>query len=343
MFNKANFFKLESVVMFIVLLVVFFSIVTRFQNKRLIPEISFSLPTSSVRPTDKAIALNFTPSPATNIPTEKTESATITPTDTPVILTLPPTPSDTSTVPPSATHTPPPPTETLDVTNTPVIPTNTLISTTLVPTVDTTATVAVAQTATQQAIEKATQTAEAATPFPYLSAITLENCDGQFGPPHKEKDYTDTMCDSSNANPTPYTKNWKLRWQFNPTITLPNGWYYSLRFFKDDPITPLHTIHIEPTQIQSETIKETNWRYYTFNINDNLKNEVGCYPYWDVIVEIPHNLIQCDNTRKYGDICQLTDFPNPKRSLGTQVTCVGGIKGNSSQPGSTSRPTPPPN
>jgi len=278
-------------------------------------------------------------------------TTTSTPTDTPIILTLTPAPSDTSTVPPSATHTPPP-TETPTVTNTPpIIPTSTPIPTTPiptpttpVPTVDTTATASAAQTATQQAID-ATQTAEAATPFPYLAAITLENCNGDFIKVENGKivDHTDTMCDSSNANPTPDTKIWKLRWQFNPTITLPSGWYYNLRFFKSDPNIPLHTIPIQPTQIQPETIKETNWRYYILNISDNLKNEVGCYPYWDVIVEIPHNLVQCDNTNKYGDICQLTDFPKPKRSLGTQVTCVGGIKGNSSQPGSTSRPTPPPN
>jgi hypothetical protein len=172
------------------------------------------------------------------------------------------------------------------------------------------------------------------TPFPMLPAVYIEDCDGHFIIDGEDK--TDTMCASSDANPTSDTSQWKLRWKFNSTVTIPTGWYYSLRFFKSDRNKPVHTIRVDPNQMQNEV----NWLVYPFNVG-TLQGEDGCHPYWDVIVDVPKNLVNCPENRVYGDICQLTEFPDRQRGLGTDNGSCPGGSGGSSQGGSTDRPPPP--
>ncbi|MDM8519778.1 hypothetical protein QUF64_07005 [Anaerolineales bacterium HSG6] len=161
-------------------------------------------------------------------------------------------------------------------------------------------------------------------PIELLPAVDIEDCDG---------DLLDLNCASSGKG-----DYWRLRWKpFNPPVSLPDGWYYTVRFLKTDINTPFLVKPLMPNQLENRP-EHGDWLVYSFYLYDLPNDEVnGCYPYWDIIVVIDADLVNCSDGRSYNGVCRLTRFPLNQRSLGTQYpgACPTGGGGGDGSRGNT--------
>ncbi|MDM8520156.1 hypothetical protein QUF64_08920 [Anaerolineales bacterium HSG6] len=252
----------------------------------------------------------------------------------------------TATFTPTSTNAPIPtftpiPTDTPTATNTPT-PSPTVPTATSTPNATETA---IAQAATQQAIQ--TQTAEVKpptptatvpTPIPLYSALHIEDC----GP-----GITHETCNSAfllNGSNVP------IRWKpWNAPDNVPNGWYYLLSFSKKGNSSDVFL----SIPVSNPETMENGWIGRTIDIYEDFdgKGENGCYPYWDVIVVIDVNQVNCSEEQLINKtMCQLTGFPRQsdettatfQRGLGTAApgACPGGGGGSGSQGGRGPIPLP---
>jgi hypothetical protein len=122
----------------------------------------------------------------------------------------------------------------------------------------------------------------------------------------------------------------------------PDGWYYVIRFLPGEDVNAVFFAEIVPADaaVTGQGANE-GWLTYSFDIYHLPANDPrSCYPYWDVIVGIDAERVNClPKERDSEGICRLTEFSEIQQYLATAPpgTCPSGSH-SGSRSGSTQDP-----
>ncbi len=124
----------------------------------------------------------------------------------------------------------------------------------------------------------------------------------------------------------------------------PDGWYYVIRFLPQyDPNAAFKPVMVPLNAAIPGHEENEGWLVFSFDILTLPNDPRSCYPYWDVMIGIDADRVNCPKERIWDGICRLSAF-SKQRSLETARpnTCLSSDdKGSDEREGSTSDPVDP--
>jgi len=125
-----------------------------------------------------------------------------------------------------------------------------------------------------------------------------------------------------------------LRWRLWSHEDAPENWYYVVRFLPaENPNSVFYTEKVTQDMAKEGHWDNEGWRTYRFDIYDLPDRKASCRSYWDVIVGIDAEQVNCPENRIYDGACRLTEFSEKQQYLGTAPPyeiCKSGDGGASS-------------